>query len=333
MKLRAEQLEAHLRKGLANIYIVSGDEPLLVQESVDAIRQHTKNAGFTERQRLSAGTGFNWHELLEQRQNLSLFSSKSIIELHMDKPKPGKAGGQVLIEYTNNIPTDKILIIITSKIDTSTQATKWLKTLEKNAQLIQIWPINRQQLPQRIGQRLQRIGLSADQQDLQLLADSTEGNLLAACQEIEKLSLSHGEGKITAEQISASHTDNARFDIFQWMENVLSGNLPRSVRIFNTLKAEAVEPVLLLWSLTRELRRLYHCAWFQQCGYNIEKYFQQERIWEKQKPLYRNAMQRHSIKNLQNLLGKSTQIDQMIKGVEKGNVWHELLNLSISIAR
>ena len=50
MQLRAEGLSAHLSKGLARIYTVHGDEPLLAQEAGDQIRAAAKAQGFGERQ-------------------------------------------------------------------------------------------------------------------------------------------------------------------------------------------------------------------------------------------------------------------------------------------
>jgi DNA polymerase-3 subunit delta len=49
MQLRADQLSAHLAKGLHPLYTVFGDEPLLAQEAGDAIRAAARAAGYSER--------------------------------------------------------------------------------------------------------------------------------------------------------------------------------------------------------------------------------------------------------------------------------------------
>ena len=44
MLLKAEQLPTHLERGLAALYLLHGDEPLLVLEAADAIRQSARCA-------------------------------------------------------------------------------------------------------------------------------------------------------------------------------------------------------------------------------------------------------------------------------------------------
>ena len=59
MHLKGEQLTGHLERGLQPVYIMYGDEPLLVIEAADAIQTAAKRHGFDERKVLTATTSFN----------------------------------------------------------------------------------------------------------------------------------------------------------------------------------------------------------------------------------------------------------------------------------
>ena len=63
MNLRPEQLAAHLEKPLAPLYVLHGDEPLLVIEAGDAIRAAARVQGYAEREVLVTGTSFRWDDL------------------------------------------------------------------------------------------------------------------------------------------------------------------------------------------------------------------------------------------------------------------------------
>lgn len=336
MQLRFDQIDNHLQKELAPIYLVSGEVPLLMQETCDAIRSAAAHRGFNEREILLVESSFNWDLLSNASNALSLFSNQQLLELRVNNAL-GKTGETALQQYATQPPTDKILLIITGKIDTKTQQAKWFQAINKVGVTIQIWPIDIQQLPAWIKQRLAKAELSADATGIQLLATHAEGNLLAAAQEIEKLKLIYGKKHLTAEEIATVISNSSRFDVFNLVDAALSGENNRTLNILNGLKNEGVEAVLVLWALAREIRNLANIAQelpvgAQHAASTIEKVLQNHRIWEKRKPLMRRALKIHSLPKLQNLLQQAHQIDCMIKGLKTGNVWNELQNLSLALA-
>ena len=187
MKLSPAQLAKHLQGNLAPVYVISGDEPLLCQEACDAIRAACRQRDFSERQVFNAEANFDWGLLLEAGASLSLFAEKRLLELRLPSGKPGDKGAAILLEYLQRPPEDTVLLVSLPKLDGSTQKTKWAKALidGEGAQFIQIWPVDAQQLPQWIRQRLSQAGLAASQDAVDLIAARVEGNLLAAAQEIE----------------------------------------------------------------------------------------------------------------------------------------------------
>jgi DNA polymerase-3 subunit delta len=187
MRLRANQLDTELQKKLMPVYLVTGDEPLLIQEALDSIRQACKQRGFDERKILEVDRKFDWQSLLEEANTLSLFSEKILTELRLGTTKPGVPGGKILQSYCKALPEDKVLLICAGKMDSKSLAAKWCSEIDRVGAIVQIWPIALHEMPQWLAQRARKMGLNIDKDAIQLLADRLEGNLLAAQQELEKL--------------------------------------------------------------------------------------------------------------------------------------------------
>ncbi|GGJ97141.1 DNA polymerase III subunit delta [Pseudomonas matsuisoli] len=335
MKLNANQVAKHLQGTLAPVYVVTGDEPLLCQETSDAIRAATRAQGFTERQVFNAETGFDWTQLLEAGASLSLFAEKRVIELRIPSGKPGDKGAAALLEYLARPAEDTLLLINLPKLDGSAQKTKWAKALidSPSTQFIQIWPVDSHQLPQWIRQRLSQAGLSATPEALEMMAARVEGNLLAAAQEIEKLKLLANDGQIDVDTVQAAVGDSARFDVFGLIDATLEGDATHALRMLEGLRGEGVEPPVILWALARELRTLANLAQLHAQGIPLERAFSQMRppVWDKRRPLMSKALQRHGAMRWQQLLMHAQEIDAQIKGQAAGSPWTGLSQLCLHL--
>jgi len=336
MKLAPAQLNKHLQGSLAPVYIVSGDDPLLCQEAADAIRAAARQQGFDERQVFSADANFDWGNLLLAGASLSLFAQRRLLELRLPSGKPGDKGAAALMEYCANPAEDTLLLISLPKLDGSAQKTKWGKALIEGpqCQFIQIWPVDAQQLPQWINQRLSQAGLSAQRDAVDLIAARVEGNLLAAAQEIEKLKLLADGNQITVETVQAAVADSARFDVFGLVDAILNGEAGHALRMLEGLRGEGVEPPVILWALARELRLLAGLAQQFSQGVPLDKAFSQARppVWDKHRPLVSKALQRLSAQRWAMLLQDAQRIDAQIKGQAEGSPWTSLARLSLLMA-
>lgn len=322
-----------MEKGLLPVYLVSGDEPLQSGEAVDAIRGAARARGFTERQVMHAEGGFDWNSLLAASDTLSLFAERRIIELRLPGGKPGDAGAKALTAYVERPSPDDLLIIVSGKLDKRQQQSKWFKALDSIGAVIQIWPVEREALPAWIRQRLLARGLQADPDAVALLAERVEGNLLAAAQEVEKLYLLHGQGRIGAAEVGEMVADSARFDIFGLVDAALEGNAERFVRMLQGLRGEGVEPVLVLWALARELRSLANMAWGLSKGEAMEQVLRSHRVWDKRRAAVSAALRRHrGPSRWDRLVARAARIDRIIKGSEPGNAWDELIQLGLLAA-
>lgn len=336
MKLAPAQLTKHLQGSLSSIYVVSGDDPLLCQEASDAIRSAARQQGFDERQVFSADANFDWGQLLQAGASMSLFAERRLLELRLPSGKPGDKGAAALLEYAGRPADDTLLLISLPKLDGNTQKSKWAKALIEgsHAQFIQIWPVDAAQLPQWIRQRLAAAGMAATPDAVELIAARVEGNLLAAAQEVEKLKLMAEDGQITLETVQAAVADSARFDVFGLTDAVLNGEASHALRILEGLRGEGVEPPVILWALSRELRTLAGLALQHSQGVPLDKAFSSARppIWDKRKPLMSKALQRYSAPRWNQLLLDAQHIDAQIKGQAEGSAWTSLTRLSLLMA-
>lgn len=329
MIIRPDQLGQHLKRDLLPVYLVSGDEPLQVMECSDAIRARARDWGCTEREVMDADQHFDWSLLLDAGNSMSLFAEKRILELRMNAG-PGKSGSPVLLQYLERPAEDAILLITCGKLDASSKNTKWFKALDQLGGVVQCWPIASHELPRWIEQRMRAKGMQPDAAAVSLLVERVEGNLLAAAQEIDKLLLLYGEKTISVEDVTAAVADSARYTIYDLVDCMLQGDLPRTARIVTGLQNEGVEQVLALWALTREIRLLTRIA---ESGLAPDAAMARERVWDNRKALVKRALSRHNLPKLHSFLKRCARIDRVIKGMEAGRPWDEILLLTTQFAK
>jgi DNA polymerase III subunit delta len=345
MKLRVEQLAAHLQSGVRPIYHLSGDEPLQMKESVDMIRKTARAAGFLEREVLDVESGFEWGSLAAATDNLSLFSERKIVEVRMGSPKPGDEGAKALVSYTQTIPDDTVLLITMGKMEAAQGRSKWAKALESTGVAMNIWPIDRSALPAWIIQRGKVGRLDIPREVAIYIANLVEGNMLAAAQEIEKLALLYLDAqsasgsdvaaqkiRLTIEQVEQAVGQASRYTIFTLVDDALAGEIERVVRVMDGLQQEGEDAVKVLWALEREIRTLVSMAEALEQGKTIPQIIKEYHVWQKRVPLVQAALQRHHHQRWQLLQVRAGRVDRILKGADSGNPWDELLQLALMIA-
>ena len=332
MQLKPQQLADHLSQHLAPCYLISGDEPLIVQECADAIRTAARAAGCAERQRISISGKDDWLELGHSAGSLSLFADRKLIEVQLPSGKPGTEGSKAIQEYLARAQAD-VLLIISGRIDKQSQKSKWHVALNQAGVVLPVWPISPAELPGWIAARIKTAGLTADNDAVTLLAERLEGNLLAASQEIEKLRLLHGEQTITAELVADTVSDNARYDAFRLVDVALSGDSRGAVRTLRGLRAEAVQPPVLLWALSREVRLLADLKREIASGTPVNAALSQRGVWQNRQALVRSAMNRLGGRDLAEMQALSFHADGASKGFMRGEPWSLLERLVVVLAQ
>jgi len=270
MKIYGNQLSRHLKSLGHPVYIISGDEPLLVQEACDALRGQAKAEGYTEREVYHIDANFDWEQVLFSANSMSLFADRKLLELRMNSIRPGDKGAKALASYCESPPEDTLMLIILPRLDAAAQRTKWFKTLEATGLLVQIWPIERKDMSGWLGARFKQAGMNASREALEALVDRLEGNLLAAVQEVERLRLTSGTTSIELSHVLDSVADSARYNVFDLIDNSLAGNSARSNRMLMGLKSEGAEPLQLNALIAREIRNLYQMREKIENGQNLD---------------------------------------------------------------
>lgn len=334
MRLKAEQLDSALQQSLQSVYLVHGEEALLVEEAADKIRHCARQAGANDREVWHVEGRFDWSQIKWQEQSLSLFASQRLIEIRLPSGSPGKEGGEALRQFAASPPEATTLLIISGKIDNRSQKAKWYTELDKLGTTIPVWPVDAAQLPRWIVQRSRQKDLNIDNRLATLIAERVEGNLFAAAQEIDKLVLLSAGGELSEDLILQSVADNARFEAFGLMDTVLAGQSGRIPRIIERLRAEGIEILAVFSAVTWSLRRVVDMSVQLQQGQSLEQVFASQRppIWDKNKAIMREALQRYDSQRWQQFLSQMADIDQAAKGVLKTCPWRLLEKLCLQAA-
>ncbi len=329
MRLKVGQIGSVLEKKLAPVYFISGDEPLQLGETADAVRCAARKAGFENREILTVDALFSWSQLAQAADSFSLFSDKKLIDLRLPSAKPGTEAAKALITYCERLPEATLLLITCGRMPAASQKSRWFQALDKVGVVVQVWPLQGRELIDWLQRRLLNRGLQVDQQGLKILASRTEGNLLAAAQEVEKLYVLYGAGMRSCQDISNAVGDSSRFDVFSLADSVLSGRSERIIRILRGLKAEGIACPVVLWALAREARLLRKIKEMLSQGQNKDHVFQKNQIWEKRKHLVNSALDRLHFNDLDRVLLLSAKADRQIKGEQTGDPWETLLDICL----
>jgi DNA polymerase III subunit delta len=343
MQLAANQLGAHLQKGLQSLYTLHGDEPLLIQEAADALRTAARLQGYSERtSHTVSGAHFDWSEVLAAGGSLSLFADKQIVELRIPSGKPGKDGSQALQQIAEAAKgnDNTLTLVILPRLDKLAKTSGWFMALDGHGITLQVEPVERNVLPQWIAQRLSRQGQRVvagedGQHALQFFADRVEGNLLAAHQEIQKLALLYAPGELTFGQIESAVLNVARFDVFKLSEAVLAGQTIRVQRMLDGLQAEGEAEVLVHWALSEDIRALKRVMDAMGQGRPLPMALREQRIWGIKERLFERVIPRLTDTSLSNLLQAAHQVDGIVKGLKQPDwptqPWQALHRLALQL--
>ncbi len=321
MKLTPDALEAHLAQKLLPVYLISGDEPLLAGEAADQVRVHARAAGFTEREVYFIERAGDWEAVRACAGMLSLFGARRVLEVRLTSARPGAAGGGVLATLAERGDPETVLLILAPRLDREAQAAQWVQAVQAHGAWVPVWPLEAGPFAAWLRARSRRMGLTLEAPALELLAERTEGNLLAAHQELEKLRLL-GPGQPGGAAALAAVADSARFDVFRLSEAALGGDAGRALRVLAGLRAEGTEPTLVLWALVKALRDLSGALGRSGGG---------GRTWQRPSPGLDAAVRRAGRLSLRALMVRAARADRMIKGRLGGDPWDEMALLAADL--
>ncbi|MFO1281970.1 MAG: DNA polymerase III subunit delta [Burkholderiales bacterium] len=331
-QVRPADLERHLERSLAPVYVVHGDEPLLTLESGDAIRAAARKAGCEEREVFVVETGFRWDALVASSANLGLFGGRRMIDLRVPGGKPGVDGARALEALAGSPSPDDVLLVTLPRLDKATQGSAWFQALAGAGVEVAVRPVEREELPRWIAARLSRQQQKASADTLAFLADHGEGNLLAAKQEIEKLALLFGPGELDHDAVVAAVADVARYDVQGLSEAWLAGDVARAIRILAVLRDEGEAPTLAVWQLAEDVHALALVQALVANGAPVRDAVRQARVWGRRAIALERAAQRVARDVPGGLAPSLARLDALSKGLGRLDPWDELAAAALVLA-
>ena len=331
MKLRFEELTSHLKRSLLPVYLVSGDEPVLVDEAFKQIIHVAQQRGFDEINSSTAETGFNWEEWLISLSNHSLFSTRQLQIMYLNTGKPGDKGSLALQRYCEHSDDSQLLIIIAPKLDAAALKTKWCQAIDKAGAVLSIWPLEAAARKNWFITRMKQADRQIEPDALDWIIHQNTGNLLALRQLIEQFKLLFQAGTlIKLADLFDIVTDQSEFDIFKLTDSCDVGDAKSCIRIMQKLHSKRIEPILVIWALTRELRFLHDIQGKLEAGNSLDSSLRDLRILPRRKQMVERALKRLKQNDIYHLLEQASRIDAAIKGANQVPVWPALQRWCLS---
>ncbi|ASM49467.1 DNA polymerase III subunit delta [Pseudoalteromonas espejiana DSM 9414] len=313
MRCYANQLPSELKKGLKPFYLVFGEEPFQEAQCVQQIRAAAKAQGFDEVIKFTLMQGFDWQEIIAQYQSMSLFSARTIIELDLNQQKPGTVGSNTFKKLVELINPDTLLIVKGAKASQDVQRGAWFKALDKHGVFVPCYPLSGNHLKRWLDEQAARLSLNMQNEAKLSLINATEGNLLACFQELEKLSLLHGNALITQQLVMQGLLNQAKFDIFDLSDALLNGHAKQAIKVLNKLASDNTEVVSILWAINKELTTLLNVQQGLLNGEPLANLFKKNGIWKNNQAPVQNAINRLNIHTLEHISSELALFDSSYK--------------------
>jgi DNA polymerase-3 subunit delta len=330
VRIYPEKLAQHLEKSPSAIYWIAGDDPLLVQEACDTIRTASLKQGFAERKVFHPEKIEHWHDAFAEANAMSLFADKALIDIRVSA---GKIEHELLLEYLKRPNPDSMILLRTDKVESASQKTQWFKAMEQACTFVPVTSLDISRFPQWLAERARRKQANLSPEALQTLATHTEGNLLAAVQELDKLILQFGNASITPAQVEASVGDSSHYDVFALNDAMLAGNTTQALKILTSLKMEGTNALNVIGALSRELRQLATAAEDIANGIALPTAMRQLGVWEKRQAVFTKALQRLNAATTREVIKLMAEVDQGVKGMARRDPWDALESLCLLVCR
>jgi DNA polymerase-3 subunit delta len=308
------------------VYLLAGEE-LLVLEAADGLRARARELGVADREVIDVEARFDWNDLARAGAGMSLFATRRMIDLRLPKGRPGREGSAALSAWCKDPPPDTVLLVTCTEWSKKHEGA-WTRAIDKAGVMVVFWPPRPHEWPRWIAARLASRGIQATPDAVALLAERVEGNLLAAAQEVDKLAVVHGEGRLDASALENLVADSTHFDVFKLAEAAFAGDAARAVRILAGLEAEGEELIALMGWLINQLELALRLS----LADDFAAQARAERLWPARQRVFHTALRRAPRGHWQQCLARAARIDRIAKGRESGDGWREAQRLAVAIA-
>lgn len=334
---------------VAGLWLAHGDEPLLSQWLIDAMRPHWRAQNYAIK-RIELISVKSWQEVLSELGSQSLFDDASAL-IVTGNHKPDKAVIAELERFAQDAQTgahSHSLLWLTPKQDKRAQSSKWFAPFTQYGHVIDCNLYNEQQRQQLLQIQAQQFGLRLSQDAWQLLMSHTEHHLLSAYQTLWRLSYLFAPQLVTnndndVQQQQASHAtqpttnvaldikdlqaalvSDAQFSVFDLSDAMLAGNSRQVAKIMFQLKATDEPTTLVLWAISKDMRQIMQLMDGQDP--------QTLGIWRSKQGLYQQACRRQTQTQAAEWPALLYKCDQAIKGLIRQPAWELLLQAALELS-
>ncbi len=320
--------EAALHKQPFSICILTGQEDFLLNTAALTIKKNWRQAQATdaiEEKRMSLEHPNDWHDFVQEATSYALFYDQLIIDATWNKKNFDAKTKVILNQYADH-PSPHCLLILRAPLLTAKQCADFNK--HKHIACITIQTLNAGAQINWIKQALKQRDLDYTDDIPQHIQTYTHGNLHAAHQTIERLALAYEpQTVLTLEAVKTQLLDERQFKLYEISGACLDGHPKKALELTQRARLNQVEPILILWFITQELRLLEQIA----AGVS----HQALKIYSFRAQQYQRASKRLSRNAIYQLLKQSQALDTQIKSGHNKQTWlmTEQLILNFSDAR
>lgn len=168
IRIYPEQLASQLQDSLKGRYLIWGNEPLLIQESQDAIRKTAQSQGFEEHFTFSLEPQTDWDEIFSLCQALSLFASRQSLTLILPENGPNAAMAEKLTQLAQLLHPDILLLLRGQKLTKAQENSAWFKAISNEGVYVSCLTPEYQRLPQWVAKRANTMHLTLETEANQL---------------------------------------------------------------------------------------------------------------------------------------------------------------------
>jgi DNA polymerase-3 subunit delta len=243
MRCSPLQLAAQLENTLHPLYWLFGSEAFLKEESARLIQTVICQKEATEHFIFTVDNQSVWAEVARTVQHASLFSSKKLITLRLIGKQTSVAPFLDLLKTAQ----DCYFLIQAEQNEPP--------YVQDHGIAIPHWPLSGAQFTKWLAQRARARGLSLTEEALRLFVQQTEGNCLAAAQEIDRLYLEYDFPSSLSPVTITELTQQSQFSVFDLIKAIEARHTARIIKIVGCLKESKTALPLVMWALTQVLAK------------------------------------------------------------------------------
>ncbi len=323
-RINAENIAFHLSKNIVPLYILSGNDLLLVDESKNEIITSAQAVGFDEKFTFDIDAHFNFETLMEKVQSVGLFSSKQLFILNFGENISANISKK-LQQFCTMLNDDILLILHFPKLTLAHQKAKWFTQITEqsisNAVLVNCTTIAPAKMPEFINNRCKKLQISLSKDALTFLIFNFENNLIALNQCLQTLQLMGIKTEITVKEIEQTIENSSQFTPFQLIDALLEGKIKRAFRILKHIENEETPPLMLVRLIQKELITLLELGSSSFKGdlhqpFNTSDFSyqcEQMKIWQSKRSFYLAFLQRKTPMALLDIIKHLANTERALK--------------------